>query len=276
MRKNALNDTLPKHDIVLLGAGHTNAHIIRMWRMGAIPEVRLTCVSDRTVATYSGMLPGTLAGQYQSSRMEIDLIRLCAACNVRFIHANATRLDVERRLLLLHGRPAVHFDALSIGIGSRPKSFPDSEIGLTIKPMQTFLKRLEAKLKQWQSNVTSGPLRIVVVGGGAAGIELTFCLPRFVERMIGEHVPVEFCIIESGTQILAGMPRRTRALALRELSKRNVELKLNSRVESVIGNRIVLDNREECSADLVIWAISATAHDLLSNFDLPSDDRGFF
>ncbi|MCH7751295.1 MAG: selenide, water dikinase SelD [Planctomycetes bacterium] len=270
-----MNDTLPKHDIVLLGAGHTNAHIIRMWRMGAIPEVRLTCVSNRTVATYSGMLPGTLADQYQSSRMEIDLVRLCAACNVRFIHASATRLDVERRLLLLHDRPPVHFDALSIGIGSRPMAFPGSEIGLTIKPMQTFLKRLEAKLKERQSNFTSRPLRIVVVGGGAAGIELTFCLPRFVERMIGERVPVEFCIIESGTQILAGMPRRTRALASRELSKRNVELKLNSRVESVIGNRIVLDNREECSADLLIWAISATAHDLLSNFDLPRDDRGF-
>ncbi len=266
---------LPKHDIVLLGAGHTNAHIIRMWRMGAIPETRLTCVSNHLVSTYSGMLSGTLAGQYQALQMEIDLVRLCAASNVRLIHANATGLDVEHRRLLLHGRPPVHFDALSIGIGSRPKTIPDSEIGLAIKPMQTFLKRLEAKFKAWKSNAVGRPLRMVIVGGGAAGVEITFCLPPFVERMIGRGVPMELSIVESGGKILAGMPRRTQALTLRELSKRNVGLKLNSRVESVMDDHIVLDNQEELPADLVVWATSAMAQDLLANFGLPVDDRGF-
>jgi len=71
--------TLPTHDVVLLGIGHTNAHVLRMWRMQPIPSARLTCVSNYPVATYSGMLPGVLAGQYPPEAMEIDLVRLCAA-----------------------------------------------------------------------------------------------------------------------------------------------------------------------------------------------------
>ena len=59
-----MNSKLPRHDIVLIGAGHTNAHVLRMWRMSAIGDTRLTCITDFPSATYSGMLPGTLAGLY--------------------------------------------------------------------------------------------------------------------------------------------------------------------------------------------------------------------
>ncbi len=54
--------SLPSRDLVLIGAGHTNLHVVRMWRMRPIPDVRLTLVSPFSRATYSGMLPGTLAG----------------------------------------------------------------------------------------------------------------------------------------------------------------------------------------------------------------------
>ena len=64
---------LPEHEVVLLGIGHTNAHVLRMWRMQAPANARLTCISNSPIATYSGMLPGVLAGQYPRERMEIDL-----------------------------------------------------------------------------------------------------------------------------------------------------------------------------------------------------------
>jgi len=78
-----MQQPLPQHTIVLLGAGHTNAHIIRMWRMQPLPDAQLICVSNFGTATYSGMLPGTLAQQYAPQAMEIDLVRLGAAAGVR-------------------------------------------------------------------------------------------------------------------------------------------------------------------------------------------------
>ena len=114
--------TLPQHEVVLLGAGHTNAHVLRMWRMKPIPGAHLTCVSNHAIATYSGMLPGALSGQYPLERMEIDLVRLCAAVGARLVVAEFTALDLETQRLLLRDRPALPFDVLSIGIGSVPAS----------------------------------------------------------------------------------------------------------------------------------------------------------
>jgi len=59
-----MQTTLPKHNIVLLGVGHTNAHVLRMWKMKPIPDARLTCVSNYSLATYSGILPGQCTGQH--------------------------------------------------------------------------------------------------------------------------------------------------------------------------------------------------------------------
>jgi selenide,water dikinase len=117
-----MQSSLPKRDIVLLGAGHTHAHILRMWRMEPVAEIGLTCVSNFPVATYSGMLPGVLAGQYSSERMEIDLVRLCAAANARLIVGHVIGLDRDARQLLFDDRPPLHFDVLSVGIGSVPNS----------------------------------------------------------------------------------------------------------------------------------------------------------
>src|SRR5438477_1813975 len=108
-----MQSTLPQHDIVLLGVGHTNAHVLRMWRMQPIPDARLTCISNYPVATYSGMLPGVLAGLYPPERMEIDLVRLCATAGARLIVGHIAGLDVPRRELTFEDRPPLPFDVLS-------------------------------------------------------------------------------------------------------------------------------------------------------------------
>src|SRR5947209_7321297 len=115
-----MQSTLPRHDVVLLGAGHTNAHVLRMWRMKPVPDARLTVISNYPVATYSGMLPGVLAGMYPRERMEMDLVRLCAAAGARLIVGDVTGLNVDEHTVLMADRPAVPFDVLSIGIGSVP------------------------------------------------------------------------------------------------------------------------------------------------------------
>lgn len=47
-----------RHDLVLVGGGHTHIQVLRAWAMDPAPGVRLTVVVDRPVAVYSGMVPG--------------------------------------------------------------------------------------------------------------------------------------------------------------------------------------------------------------------------
>ena len=66
-------ERLASRHVVLMGIGHTNAHVLRMWRMNRPPDTDLTCLSNYAFATYSGMLPARLAGQVSPAQMEINL-----------------------------------------------------------------------------------------------------------------------------------------------------------------------------------------------------------
>lgn len=271
-----MQSTLPRHDVVLLGAGHTNAHVLRMWRMKPVPDARLTVISNYPVATYSGMLPGVLAGLYPRERMEIDLVRLCAAAGARLIVGDVTGINLEERTVLMAERPAVPFDVLSIGIGSVPKrdGALAAEIVLPIKPMQTFLPRLDDRLHAAAVNLDGRPLQIVIAGGGAGGVEITFCLPAHVRARLGE-VRLELTIVQSQDRLVPGVTERTAELVERELVGRGVRILRDRRVTEVHAGKVRLDDGTRLPADLVLWATRATPPPLLTKLGLPKHARGF-
>ena len=281
--------SLPQHDVVLLGVGHTNAHVLKMWRMEPIEGARLTCVSNFPVVTYSGMLPGVLTGQYPQERMEIDLVRLCAAAGARLIVGNVTGIDRDSRTLLFDDRPPLPFDLLSIGIGSVPSREGLKEADdtlLPIKPMQTFIERLEARLRVGrpfravQSGIDGpeGPsykiLNIVIVGGGAGGTEIAFCLPARIKQVLGD-VPHKITIVESGSQVGSGLSTLTATEVAKTLATRHVKLLTERRAVQISKGHVWLDDGDYLPADLVLWATSAVAPPLLAALDLGKDDRGF-
>ena len=291
-------NSLPQHDVVLLGVGHTNAHVLKMWRMEPIENARLTCVSNFPVVTYSGMLPGVLAGQYPQERMEIDLVRLCAAAGARLIVGKVTGLDRENRALLFDDRPPLPFDVLSIGIGSVPNREGLKEADdtlLPIKPMQTFIQRLEERLISSRhapravagNGTRSVPatdadatrsvpatLNIVIVGGGAGGTEIAFCLPPRIQRVLGDAA-YKITLVDSGEQVAGGTTSNTAAEVAKVLAHRNVKIVLGKRVTHIAKGNVWLDDGKFLPADIVLWATSAAAPPLLPAFDLPKDDRGF-
>lgn len=272
-----MNERLPQRDVVLLGAGHTNLHVVRMRRMQPPGDVRLTCISDFHTATYSGMLPGTLAGLYPPERMQIDLVRFCAASGVRFIRGDVRGLDVAQHLVLFHDRPPVRFDVLSVGIGSVPAiddGTRQDDAVLAVKPMQTFLDRLDRRLVEIAPRAAERPLRIAIVGGGAAGIEISFCLPPRVHSVRGD-VGMELTLLDRGEELAPGLNRRAVALAERELRARGVRIMLGQDVESVRDGQLhFADGRRE-PVDVAIWVTSARPPKLLSALGLPQDEQGF-
>lgn len=244
--------------------------------MRPVPDARLTVVSNFPLSTYSGMLPGTLAGLYPPQRMQIDLVRLCAAAGARFIQADVTGLDLPNHALLFADRPPLPFDALSIGVGSRPRGddvYRASEAVVAIKPMQTFLHRLDRRLIAW-SRLGHPPLRVAVVGAGAGGVEIAFCLPPHVRRLLGD-LPLELTLIDHNRQILSAAPASTRRLALEELARRGVRLLTSRHVQRYQAPRLVFTEGEPLEADLVLWATSAEAQQVAAALGLPADEDGF-
>jgi selenide,water dikinase len=265
-----------KHEIVLLGAGHTNAHILLKWRSEPIPETRLTCVSDYPIATYSGMLPGVLAGLYPPEQMEIDLVRLCDAVGARLVIDRFTGIDNNERLLLFDDRAPVPFDVLSVGIGSVPArdDVVVDDTVLEIKPMQTFLSRFESRMERLIEKPRDEVLQVAIIGAGVAGIELLFCLSPRLKTLLND-APFKLTLVDSGREVPRGTTPKTQKLVRQEIEHQGMRLRLGKRVSKVAEGEIVFDDGDRLAADLVLWATNAKASPALSKVDLPKDSRGF-
>ena len=269
-----MDNSLRSRNVVLLGAGHTNAHILRMWRMKPVEDANLICVSNAAVASYSGMLPGTLAGLYEPDEMLIDLVRLCRSVGATLIRSSVCGLEPEKRLLLFSDRPPLPFDVLSVGIGSQPGWPGDIDRCIVaIKPMQTFLARLRHQIEDFVDKSRDQPLRVAIVGGGIGGIEITFCLPRWLDKCgIREY---ELTLIDRQPELGRGLTPAAANSVRRLLAGRGVKVQNGTSVDSIIEGRIRLSNGESHDVDLVILATSASAPPLLEEFALPLDPDGF-
>ena len=250
-------------------------HIVRMWRMRPIPDAQLTLVSSFSRATYSGMLPGSIAGLYTVDEMEIDLRRLALATGVRLIVDQVVGLDTVHRRVLFRDRPPVHFDVASIGIGSVPAehdAWKDNEAVLSIKPMATFRDRLEQRLQARRQTGHAAPIRIAVVGAGAAGTEVTLCLQALLRE---RGTAAQLSLLDAGPTILNGYAAATIRLARKELQRRGVAVLTNRRVTAWCDGQLLGEDNSRVVTDLVIWATAAAPPEVLENFELPKADDGF-
>lgn len=281
---------LGRNTVVLLGVGHTNAHVLRKWKMKPFENAQLVCISDFPTATYSGMLPGVLAGQYDVEAMEIDLVRLCASAGARLIIGEVTEVDHAQREIRFRNRPPLAFDVLSIGVGSRP-TFKGVEIGdenplVAVKPMQSFLERLKTKLDQVQQAAqadakSKNGVRIVIVGGGIGSIEIAFCLHKRLQddpESLGlgaSGAKAEFALVTGGKRVGAGLLPATQDKVREQFAQRNITAVEGSRVAEIKRDHLVLSNGNRVDADVVIWATSAVAPELLGKIGFETDERGF-
>jgi pyridine nucleotide-disulfide oxidoreductase family protein len=272
----------PPQQLVLIGAGHAHLQLLTWWRRKPIPGVELTMVTAFDRAAYSGMLPSTLAGLYQPEQMLIDLPKLCNSCGVRLIVDRANRLDPATRLIEFAHQPALPFDVAAINIGSVPAAealWQAHRILISVKPLPSFVQRFEVRFRelveQWR--MAPGPelLQIVVVGGGAAGIELALCLEQHKHEL---ELPADVRIVDGNTAILPGYSQKSIRVVSKLLKLRGIDLHLGSPVidcDDEGPSSLVLENGERIRADLVIWAAGASPPMALCGFELPKSERGF-
>ena len=258
-----------------------------MWRRRPIPGLTLTLVSPFDRATYSGMLPGTLAGLYDPVEMEIELRPLTEHCGTELIVAAATGFDPVQREVRFDGQPPIRFDIASIGIGSIPshRELWQGRAGvLSLKPMATFLARLERRIGDRtaadRSVGQSEPLKIVIVGAGAAGVEVAFCLD---ERLRNRGLSTGILLIDAHEEILCGYSSGAVRLARREMDRRGILFRPSCRVigcedaHAGTAEPVVLtfNDGTVAVADVVIWAAGAAPPPVLEQFDLPKTPDGF-
>ena len=273
-------DTPVLKDIVLVGGGHAHVSVLRMFGMKPIPGVRLTLITRDIHTPYSGMLPGYIAGHYECDDVHIDLGPLARFAGARLYHGEVERIDPGERLVHVPGRPPVPYDLLSINTGSRPRTIdvPGAlEYAMPVKPIDRWLRDWEAL--QTRAVHSQGDFRILVVGGGAGGVELALSTQHRLTRLLGEQgddpARLHYELLTDGPEILPTHNAGVRRRFMRVLEERGIAVQLNSRVVSVEPKGVSVDGGGFRPADAVLWVTYAAAPRWPAKSGLSVDTEGF-
>lgn len=271
-----MNQATPfKKDLVLIGGGHSHVQVIRMLAMKkALRGIRVTLISDESTVCYSGMLPGCLAGLYRPGEMEMELRPLCTWAGIRFVRARVAGLDPTlQQVHFEDGRPSLAYDALSINVGSIPRGMDTPgvrEYAVPTRPLGLLLKRVQEFEKDHRAD--GRPLRIVIAGGGAAGVELAFAMhSRWGDRF----APVRITLVESQDALLSGHNPRVAGIIGRYLDEKGIACLTGLRVAGVDETGVHFDEHPSLPCDFLLWATGGAPPDLLKETNLDSSDAGF-
>jgi pyridine nucleotide-disulfide oxidoreductase family protein len=254
-------------NLVLLGGGHAHLHVLHQWARTPIAGLNVTLVSPFERQIYSGMVPGWLAGHYQLDDCSIALSPLASRANMRFLVTSATAIDVAAKEVRTAGGETLHYDWLSVDTGSvmNRDAIPGArEHALFVRPMEHFVRLSDSLVGLAESRI----LAVVVIGGGAAGVELALALQHRLQDQ------VRVSLVTGGTPPLPSHPPsvQTRAMAVLRAARITV---LQERCVEIASNQVVLANgaRLACDAPLAAWGSSAPPW--LSDSGLALDEAGF-
>ena len=260
-------------DLVLIGGGHSHVAVLKAFAMKPLPGVRTTLIARDVHTPYSGMLPGHVAGHYGLDECHIDLRPLANLAGARIYHGAATGIDLDARLVFCEGRPPVPYDAVSIDIGSAPRTVDvpgAAEHAVPVKPIGRFVRRWEALADRLSRR--AGPVRIAVVGGGAGGVELALSVQHRLSRGTGA---VAMTIVDAAGVLLPAHNEATRARFARILAARGIETVLGCAAVGVEPGRVALKDGGSVDADEILWVTGAAVEGWPAAAGLDVDGDGF-
>lgn len=263
---------MPK-SLLLIGGGHSHVEVIRRWGLAPEPDVAVTLISPDRHTPYSGMLPGYIAGHYSHADCHIDLDAVCAQAGVTRIGASVGAVDFAARIARCSHAPDQPFDVLSIDTGSTPvlAPIPGAERhGIAVKPVAQFLEHW-AQLRE-AARTAPRPLQVVVVGAGAAGVEVVLAMQH---RIAGDGGRAIFTLIGDGPTILGVHPRSVQQRFMNILQHQGISVRLDTAVERVAPGALLLRGGERLAFDEVIWVTGAAAPAWPRASGLQTDAAGF-
>jgi selenide,water dikinase len=264
--------TLTRRRLLLVGAGHALLEILRRLILEPLAEVELTVVSLGALHHYSGMVPGYLQGTYREEEIAVRVPELVERAGGRFVAGRAVGVDPGERRVRVETREEgireVAYDLVSFAVGSNTAGVDSPEVAgqaRRIKP----LERVHA-LRQRLLDLTEE--KVAVVGGGAAGVEVSLAIAAVLERTGSAH---RITILDAGEEILAGYRDRFRERAREILAKRGIAVRTGQRVAAVHAGEVETESGVRVPSRLTVWLTGAVAWPLFRDSGLPLDGRGF-
>ena len=278
--------------ILIVGGGYVGMYTaLRLQKKLRRSEARITVVDPQNYMTYQPFLPETAAGSLEPRHVVIPLRKVLKHCKV--LTGMVTAIDHAARtatVLPVEGpEEQVAYDQIVVAPGSVVRTLPIpglAEVGIGFKTVgeAIYLRNHVLSRLDYAASVTDPghrrrALTFVFIGGGYAGIEAFAELEdmaRYATRYYDDVSPddMRWVLIEATGRILPEVSVPMSEYTVRQLVKRKMDIRLDTRVESLTGGRVRLSDGEEFDAETIVWTAGVKANPMLARTDLPLDDKG--
>jgi NADH:ubiquinone reductase (H+-translocating) len=283
--------TSPKR-ILILGGGYVGLYTaLRLQTKLRKGEATVTVVDPRSYMTYQPFLPEASAGSLSPRHVVVPLRRVLRTCTV--INARVLSVDHAARVARLQpiDGPALEepYDVLVVALGSIARTLPIpglAETGVGFKTIEEaiylrnqVLHCLDVAESTQDVDRRRRALTFVFVGGGYAGIEALAELEdlardamRYYRRISAKYL--HFVLVEAADRILPEVGPDMGEYTLLQLSERNIDIRLKTRLESCVDGHVVLSDGAVMDTDTLVWTAGVKANPALEQLGLPMDERG--
>lgn len=194
--------------------------------------------------------------------------------NFYFRMAELTAVDMKNnRIETTIGR--LEFDYLVIAAGTTTNYFGNETIKANSLPMKsleeamelknTLLLNIERSLDTTDQAEKQALLNVVIVGGGATGVEIAGALSEMKRYVLCKDYPdlvganMNIYLIEGSDRVLGALSKESSASALRFLTKMGVNVILNKKVIGYEHHQVLFDSGDPIQTETLIWVSGVTS-----------------
>jgi pyridine nucleotide-disulfide oxidoreductase family protein len=260
--------------LLLLGGGHAQVRVLAELARQPLAGWRITLVTPYRRQIYSGMLPGWVAGHYAEGDCAIGLDPLAERAGVQLHETSAQQLDMARNTVLCADGSTLPFDALSIDTGpvAALQHMPGAaEHAVALRPIEQFIAAWPHVVARIQA--ATQRFHMVLVGAGAAGVELAFAAQRRARLEGWRHLHIT--LVGSEDLPLAGAPLAARRQLMRWLIERGIAFKGGRRVASMQAGQLAFQAHPAMAFDVCLAATGTAAPPWPAASGLATDEGGF-
>lgn len=208
--------------------------------------------------------------------------------NIRFRRAEVAGIDRERKTVRLADGETIPYDDLVVAVGVETADYGIPGVKEHALPMKTLKdgfhirERVHGMLQTYKDGDRRTGMRLVVVGGGATGVEFAAETANFLRRLEREGIvqagDVNICLVEAGPDILMMFSPALRAKARERLAKLGVTVRTETKLKEVGAHEVSCEGKggpETHAADVVVWTAGIRPLAAAKEWGLPVDERGF-
>ncbi|GEB62026.1 NAD(P)/FAD-dependent oxidoreductase [Streptomyces gardneri] len=287
--------------ILVVGGGYVGMYTALRLQRQLRAELRagtveIVVVTPEPYMTYQPFLPEAAAGSISPRHVVVPLRRILDRC--RILIGEVRSVDHAKRTAALStlateeegtGGIELTYDELVLAPGSVSRTLPVpglADHGIGFKTVEEAIGLRNHVIEQMDiASSTRDPalrdaaLTFVFVGGGYAGVEALAELEdmaRYTARYYHNVKPedLRWVLVEASDRILPEVGEDMGRYAIRELRGRNIDVRLETRLESCEDRIAVLSDGTRLPTRTVVWTAGVKPAPVLAATDLPLNERG--